>query len=146
MINPIEQSNTFQWKRICPSCQKEIIYMTYSGYYWGNRNNSNCFSCGAKMSAAKNKRPNYCKECKKGTIWVEEKYILLKRQQTKLEENDRWRIIYEIPKKETTKAWFGITKTNQIFLDQMFHECCLFFAYHAEQVAFPKILPMRINL
>ena len=39
--------------------------MTYSGYYWGNRNNSNCFSYGAKMSAAKNKRPNYCKECKK---------------------------------------------------------------------------------
>ena len=64
MTKDIAQHDTFRLNRICPSCQNEIIYQTYSGYYCGKRKNSNCFACGAKVSGAKNQRPHYCKECK----------------------------------------------------------------------------------
>lgn len=34
------------YKRVCPTCNKEIIYKTYGGWYLGNKKNSSCKSCG----------------------------------------------------------------------------------------------------
>jgi hypothetical protein len=38
-----------EFKRICPICESEILYKSYTGWWTGNNKNSNCRSCATKL-------------------------------------------------------------------------------------------------
>ena len=51
----VEILDSSYWHRECPTCNKEITYQTYSGYYTGKHKNSDCAAC----SQLKNEGPKY---------------------------------------------------------------------------------------